>query len=304
MAERPRPQTSLARLPPLNAMRAFVVAARRQSFAQAAAELHVSAAAIGQHVRLLEEHLGGELFLRRGGKLSLSPLGQSLAPGLDHAFAQILRALDGIADAPARIQLCAPPSFALKWLVPRLDRLRTALPGIELEITGEPGDCSIRAGVFEQDGEHVIPLTREALVPLCSPAFAARHRLPERGPAALLEDVPLLHEAAESGAPGWDLWLRRTLPPGADATARPGLRLDPALLLDAAAAGTGIALGRIRLAEAEIADGRLLSPFGAPWPLPGGYAFAYPPHHPAEAALRALADWLQAEAAAAPEILQ
>lgn len=308
---------SIARLPPLNALRVFVVAARRGSFGGAAQELHVSSAAIGQQVRLLEDHLGGPLFVRRRGRLELTPLGAALAPGLEEGFAFFIRALERQEAGPrAPLRLSVPPAFAQKWLIPRLDRLHAALPGLDIAV--EPSavaltdlaqgeaDCAIRYGAGRVEGVRSARLFAEALLPMCSPGFAERHRLADRGPAALPE-VPLLHETGRDCAPGdpdWRRWLQVVRPEDAvDALPDPlpGARLSQAAqVLEAAAAGRGIALGKLRLAEQDLTAGTLVSPFGAPWPLRAAYAFVTPDCAPHRPEIDLIRDWFLAEAREAP----
>lgn len=315
---------TLARLPPLNALRAFVVSARHRSFGLAAAELHVSAAAIGQQVRLLEDHLGGALFERQRGQLELTALGLRVAPGLHEAFALLLQTLDELGEVDARptLRISVPPSFAQKWLMPRLHRLHSILPDLELSIEASARfadfnagdvDCAIRYGTGRYEGLRIEPLFSEAILPVCSPEFAIRHRLAERGPAALLEGVPLLHEIGpehDPEGPDWAKWLRArhqrpepdAMPPpgpdeeGAFRSRLPGVRLHhSALVLEAAAAGQGIGLGKFRLAEADLQAGRLVSPFGRPWPLARGYSFVAPAGHAERPAIEALLGWLLSE---------
>ncbi|WP_234840058.1 LysR family transcriptional regulator [Sinorhizobium meliloti] len=105
---------TLSRLPPLTALRAFVVAARHQSFARAADELHVTTAAVGQQVRILETHLGETLFSRNRGELSMTEAGAALYPGLAQEFEAMIESLGTLArpDVRPAIRLAADSSFA------------------------------------------------------------------------------------------------------------------------------------------------------------------------------------------------
>lgn len=305
--QRARRRMSLARLPPLTALRAFVVTARNQSFARAADELHVTAAAVGQQVRLLEDHLGQPLFNRLRGRLELTSAGQSLVPGLTEAFDMVLETMGRVVGeaAETQVRVSVPPSFASKWLIPRLEALRLAAPDLEVlvdattrlaDFATEDVDCAIRYGPGVQGGLESERLLSEAVLPVCSPAFAAEHGL-ERGVEALA-GAPVLHEEGpeqDSSCPDWRTWLRAQGLSGR--LARDGFRLtQSSLILDAAAAGQGIGLGKLRLAEQDLATGRLVSPFGAPWAVEFGYFFVAPPHKarlPAVARFRA---WLRDEA--------
>lgn len=310
-ASGPASRVSIARLPPLNALRAFVVSARQQSFGAAAAELHVSSAAIGQQVRLLEDHLGGPLFLRTRGRLELTPLGQTVLPGLNAAFQSMIAALTDLGANKGPLRISVPPSFAMKWLMPRLDALHEAVPGLELIIEASTGlasfsegqlDCAIRYGSGTYPGLAAHHLLSEALVPLCSPDFAQDHALAARGPKALAENVTLLHETGpeqDKTGPDWEKWLQ-SHGLRVSETARAGIRLQQSsLVLEAAAAGKGIALGKLRLAEADLASGRLVVPFGEPWPLAKAYYFVTPDHPAQLPAITQLLKWLRSETAAA-----
>lgn len=301
-------QPTLARLPPLTALRAFVATARHLSFTRAADELHVTSAAIGQQIRLLEDHLGQSLFLRNRGQLQLTDAGQTLMPGLTDAFDRVLEAVSRLASnvetAPIRVSVA--PSFASKWLVPRLANLRDSAPGLDVlvdasarlaDLANDDTDCVIRYGSGAYPGLVVDRLFSEAVLPVCSPGFAERHGL-YRGPDALF-GVPLLHEDGperDASCPDWLDWLRV-----AGISWRygdSGVRLNQSsLIVDAAMAGQGIGLGKLRLVEADLAAGRLVSPFGEPQPVEFSYFFAATPGKARLARVELFRDWLQAQAA-------
>jgi len=141
---------TLSRLPPLTALRAFVVAARHLSFARAAEELHVTAAAVGQQIRQLESHLGRALFERSARLLRLTPAGEALLPGLGEAFERMVEALALLAasgtDGPLNVSVT--PSFAAKWLVPRLNRFNAVHPEIDLRISATNALVDLAGGTF------------------------------------------------------------------------------------------------------------------------------------------------------------
>lgn len=301
----------MARMPSLNALRVFVVTARHGSFGAAADELRISTAAIGQQVRLLEDHLGGPLFLRNRGRLELTAMAQDILPGLDEAFRLMLGTLSGMANFKA-LRISVAPSFAMKWLMPRLDALHAAMPGLDLAIetsaelasfTDGQTDCAIRYGSGHYAGVQTHHLMSEAVLPVCSPRFAEAHGLAARGPAALTQDVVLLHETGpeyDASCPDWERWLDAQGLTSGD-RARGGFRLQQSsLVLEAAAAGKGIALGKLRLAGADLTSGRLVSPFGDPWPIGSAYCFVAPAHAMHDPAVAALFAWLRQEASGTP----
>ena len=308
MSSTPRSQiVGLSRLPSLNALRAFVVTARRLSFGDAAAELCVTPAAIGQQIRQLEDHIGTPLFNRQRGELELTEAGHALAPGLSEGFQLVLdtiaRATRPAEEAPIRIS--APPSFVSRWLVPRIDALREVAPELRMTVdasarlsdfAADEVDYVIRYGAGHYPGLAVERLFEEAVAPLCSPAFAEAHGLHE-GPAALA-GAPMLHEDGperDPGCPDWRAWLRaHGLSP---LIASDGVRLGQSShVIEAAAAGMGIGLGKLRLAEPDLAAGRLVIPFGAPWPTQSAYYFIAPPESMARPGVARFRDGLRAEA--------
>src|SRR5258706_2734360 len=156
------------RLPPLNALRAFVAAANNLSFAIAARELHVTPAAISHQIKGLEEHLGLRLFRRLARGLELTRAGQALLPKLRQGFNQLGEALDEMRtlEAPGTLAVSAATSFATRWLAPRLHRFVAAHPELDVRINAStrlidpkkdefaPGDAV--AGSPVQDADIVV----------------------------------------------------------------------------------------------------------------------------------------------------
>jgi LysR family glycine cleavage system transcriptional activator len=170
-------------LPPLNALRAFEAAARHLSFVRAAEELHVTPAAISQQVKLLEDHLGASLF-HRGKKLALSDAGNAALPLVSEAFDQIERAMlkmrpNSLGDT---LVISAPPAFAARWLIPRLEDFQSRHPNIELRLHAtkrlvnfqvEDVDVAIRFGAGSYPDLIVERLMPETIIPVAAPALAA-----------------------------------------------------------------------------------------------------------------------------------
>lgn len=293
----------MRRLPPLGALRAFEAGARLLSFTRAANELCVTQAAISHQVRQLEDWLGVRLFVRRGHTLALTPEGAAYLPELTEAMDRMAAAtlrLRRRVDGPLRLTVL--PSFAMCWLVPRLGRFRALHPQIDLRLTttaelwnftSEGFDLAIRSGLGRWQGLRADLLARESLSPVCSPALAAGPP-PLREPADLRR-LTLLHDTPRDG---WARWLAHAGIAGVDATA--GVAFDDAgLVLQAAAQGQGIALGRLTLAAGALQAGRLVQPFAIALPNDYSYWLAYPRlalERPEAVAFR---NWLLAEARAA-----
>lgn len=126
-------------LPSLNALRAFEAAGRHLSFSRAAEELHVTPAAVGHQVKVLEHDLGVVLFHRLNRSLRLTPAGQSLLPGLSEVFYRVAEVVETFRrrDANRPLTVSMPPSFGAAWLMPRLERFRTRHPDIDVRLDAD-----------------------------------------------------------------------------------------------------------------------------------------------------------------------
>ncbi|MCX8999667.1 LysR substrate-binding domain-containing protein [Rhizobiaceae bacterium BDR2-2] len=273
---------TLSRLPPLTALRAFVVTARHASFARAAEELHVSTAAIGQQVRILETHLGQTLFSRQRGELALTEAGAALYPGLADAFESMVESISGLIRVGARptLSLVADSSFAARLLAPRLGRLRQGLADVELSISTLEGGRFDPAR-FDADGAIVAisepvagfvceTLFDDAAIAVCTPDFAGRHGLygaPERLRDASVET---LRDGGDDPAFEWTNWLRACAIGVRPARTGPRFSNQP-VLIEATLAGHGISLLRQSLVLGELHSGRLVAPFGTPQPTASRY---------------------------------
>jgi LysR family glycine cleavage system transcriptional activator len=293
-------------LPPLNALRAFEAAARHLSFTRAAAELHVTQAAISHQVKLLEEHLGVKLFQRLTRRLLLTDDGKALAPVLGDALDEIARAAEAIRlrGSSLSLNLTLTATFSAMWLMPRLGRFWQRHPEIELKLQHSVRsasladfraglvDLAIRWGVGPWPGLEAERLIWADLHPVCSPALADGSP-----PLNLPEDLRQHFLLYEVGYDGWGQWLAaaglsKMIPRG-------GMVIDDtAVMLSAAAEGRGVALVPRPLVEEELASGRLVLPFGE---IPGpraAYHLVYLTGSRDNQAVAAFCDFAQAEAAA------
>src|SRR5574343_73023 len=307
-----------ARLPPLNALRAFEAAARLLSFKKAAAELSVTPAAISHQIKLLEEFLDLALFNRLTRALELTPAGAAMLPRVQEGFAALLAAVEATRrkETGGIVTLCAPPSFASRWLVPRLGSFTRAHPDIDLRLSSsvamidnidrdsEPAgdehgyDLMIRFGRGIYPGHAVDRLFSPAYIPVCSPALLDGDR-PLRTPACL-RGYTLIHDATVpelDDRPGWDQWLELA-GVGYLKNEMRGIHFqDGALALAAAVAGQGVALAARPMISAEVSDGRLAIPF--PLSIPSRYAYfvSTPTATAKRPTVLALRTWLIREAA-------
>jgi len=260
------------RLPPLNALKAFEASARLLSFSQAARELGVTPGAISQQIRVLEDHAGGPLFRREGGAVALTDLGLMLQPVLRDAFEHLKRAADIIYGASRRrsLSISVPPSFAVKWLVPRLTRFSLLHPEIEVwvsadmqlaDVAGGRVDLAVRYGLGDYPGVRSESLLDGGVIPVCSPELLSGPD-PLTKPADLARHT-LIHlgrSAVEEPRPDWAAWLKSRKLTKIDATVGP--RLDQtAMAIEAAVHGRGVALAPRAFVAADLASGRLVAPF-------------------------------------------
>jgi LysR family glycine cleavage system transcriptional activator len=291
--------TDLRRLPNLVALRAFEAAARHQNFSRAADEIHVTHGAVSHQVRALEQDLGVALFARNGKRLTITPQGAR--------FAQVVRnALRDIADATQvvrqetrqkRLTVSAVPSFAARWLAPRLGKFIDQNPDTELvletsgqllDLVRDGIDVGIRFGQGQYPGLTVQRLMGDSYYPVASPSYN-RGRLP-RSPQQLKPEQLL-----RSDEP-WLPWfqaagLRLAEPSG-------GVRFqDLSLLIRSAMDGDGIALVRHVVVMQEIASGKLLRLFDVAVKSPWDYYLASPPEALHKPQVQAFRNWLLEEIA-------
>jgi LysR family glycine cleavage system transcriptional activator len=259
------------RSPSLNALRAFEAAGRHGSFAKAAEEMHLTAGAISRQVKILEEHLELTLFDRRAQGLRLTEVGKNLLPAISDAFEQIARATANAKEASNEVRMLVAPTFAVRWLIPRLSHFRELHPEIRvtvslylLEARFSPDeydleicqDWWLNPDEISEDTEKRI-LRYERLAPVCTPSLGKR--TPRLRKPSDLEHRTLLHALDSKD---WVAWLRAagdtklhvqttaaTTYPTADAAAH------------AAMAGKGVAIVDLDLYKYEIDSGQLVAPF-------------------------------------------
>lgn len=293
--------TSMARLP-LNTLPAFAVVARLSNLRAAAEQLHLTHSALSQQIKLLEQQLGFALFDRRGRRLVLNAAGAALLRGVEPALAQLEAARVDAATAAARtepyIRLTVTPSFAQRWLLPRMGRWHARHPGrgIDLHTSQEPVDltregfhAALRQGHGPWHGLEAEPLIDSPRILVGS--RAAAERLRGRGPAALTTE-PLLGNVAT-----WERWFALA---GLKARVHPVAAFnDAGLMLQAVEQDLGLALVRGLLVADALRQGTLvrLAPLALPGQASDTYSLAYPPAQRDTAALHALRDWLHEELA-------
>jgi LysR family glycine cleavage system transcriptional activator len=295
-------------LPPLTALRAFEAAARLSSFTRAARELHVTPAAVSHQIRGLEKFLGVTLFRRTTRRLELTDQGRVAAELFREGFEKLARGVSQLRadETGASLTLSVTTAFASRWLVPRLGRFARRCPGVDLNIRAgtqpvdfdhDDIDMAVRIGRGGVAGATAIPLFGESVVPLASPAFIRHHGL--RRPADLAR-VPLLHDDSmrRVGRPTrWSEWLAAAKVRNVDTGH--GMHIDDGhLVLQAAAGGAGVALGRLVYALDDLDARRLRMPFGPVLDLDLQYFLFVPEARAGEPAIATVRAWIVQEAEA------
>ena len=310
-----------SRLPPLNALRAFEVAARHLSFKTAALELSVTPTAVSHQIKLLEGFLGQPLFHRLTRALALTPQGEAMLPKVREGLACFAAAAEAARErvSNSRLVVVMPPSFATRWLVPRLRSLTLAEPALNLhvvrslkaidsgqatgatsfdEIDPRPGDAIvvIRYGSGAYPGFQVDPLFGSDYIAVCSPKL-----LLADPPLRVLDDMRhqvLLHDestTSERSGLGWDEWLRLAGVQGVDSQAGPHFS-DSGMVYVAALDGLGVALASKPLVATALAQGRLVAPFDITVGQNHAYYLVVPEAVAERPTVQAFRNWLLAEA--------
>ncbi|MFQ5634781.1 MAG: transcriptional regulator GcvA [Gammaproteobacteria bacterium] len=282
-------------LPSLNAVRVFDVAARHLNFSRAADELHVTQSAVSRQVRRLEDQLGQALFERAGPVVRLTGAGEMYRVKVAEALTLLRRGTAELrrAGASPALTVSVLPSFASKWLVPRIFEFEREHPGVDLrlaasyrlvEFATEPDvDAAIRLGRGGWPGVHASRLTALHVFPVCSPGMARRLRRP----ADILRQRLLTDDSIYDE---WPRWFDAVGVDGAAAESRHFA--DDIMLLQAAIAGQGITLARAVIAQDEIDAGRLVRPFEASILSAFQYHFVCSPERLGEPHIQALHAWL------------
>ena len=288
------------KLPPLSWLRAFEAAARHLSFTQAAQELFLTQAAISKQIKLLEQHLHGQLFERKPRSLVLTKVGAAYLPKVQDAFDRLAAGTEEVFGnrRTEMLTIRAAIGFAVNWIAPRLPGFFAAHPAIAVRIVssvwtepaeGETFDLDIRYGTGHWRGFRADRLSHEVLEPLCTPRIAHTLHTPDD-----LASHRLLHVLGYQE--GWATWLEAA---GATRVAAgSGTQFDTSLMaFEVAAAGGGIGLGRTSMAQKEYDTGRLVRPFALAVPVAEAFYLTSPQggfDHPHAPIFR---NWIIAEAA-------
>ena len=296
-------------IPPLNALRAFEVAARHLSFTRAADELFVTPSAVSHQVKTLEENLGVALFMRDSKSLSLTAAGKAYLPGVQEAFKQLVFAthqLHKTLGVPS-LKINLPPTFAVKWLTPRMRRFMQAHPDIDLKISTEKDmvdftrqdfDMAVRYGRGTYPGLYSELCLPVEVFPVCSPALVQDAEHPLKTPSDLRSHT-LLHDEStydDVSNPNWSMWLEQAGVTDVDATRGPSF-WPSHLVIGAAIDGLGVALAKKHWVADDLASGRLVRPFEGSMQVEFAYYIVFPEDRANDPRIRAFLGWVREELA-------
>jgi LysR family glycine cleavage system transcriptional activator len=288
------------RLPPLSALRPFEAAARLESFTRAADELHLTHGAVSHQVRALEEHLGVPLFARHGKRVTLTAAGRGFAERVRAALEDIAQAAEQLrARRDDRLTVSVLPSFASRWLMPRLIRFMDAHPKIEVNVIATTAlanfaedevDVAIRFGKGPWPPLSCEKFLDDEFFPVASPKLFKGK--PPRTPRDLL-GMRVIREDRDL----WDEWFRAAGISGEKILGGGPRFNDSTHALQAAARGEGIAMGRRSIVGEDLARGTLRRLFDVSLDSPYAYWFVSPKEAAAMPKVKAFRDWVKQELA-------
>ena len=290
---------------PLTMLRALAAVYETGGVRSAARRLNITHSAVSRHLKELESWVGTPLLVRREGTrtLTFSAEGQSLGRAALSCLSELESAVAALRETRRRhsVAIATTPSFAARWLIPRLASFDAGHPGIEVSVivdqrlhapADEGADLAVRMGGRPWPGFTCTPLMDDALYPVVSPAYWAAHGRPST--PRDLRRLRLLHDRDPNAS--WALWKKHHGPPALDTRIGPRLTSSD-LVLAGAERGLGVALARHRLAGDSIESGTLLRPLGdARIALPHAYWIVLSDTGAVRDAVRIVVDWLESEA--------
>jgi LysR family transcriptional regulator, glycine cleavage system transcriptional activator len=289
------------KLPPLQALRAFEAAAQHENFSSAAEVLHVTHGAVSRQIAALETWLGVPVFHRHGKRVQLTDEGRRYLYAIQGAFDTIASATAQLRESgTARaLRINALPTFAMRWLLPRLSTFQKRYPAVELKLstddhmlseTADMFDIAIRRGPGHWPNCEAGEFLAESELPVCSPS------LMRRTPIESVDDLAqhtLLHSDTRPDA--WQKWLAAAGARGTKFKRRQSFD-HFYLALQAAVDGLGVVLGPLPLISDELASGRLVAPLPGPAIAARSYWWVAPRPQAQLPLIRDFCSWLEEEA--------
>ncbi len=285
------------RLPPLNSLKNFEAAGRLLSFTRAAQELNVTQAAVSHQIKVIEEYLGVTLFVRYPRKLVLTEQGKELLPEVIEAFDKVSNAIGAVSQEPASkmVSVRLAPSFAAKWLSPRLKYFWLQYPEIDLclyhahppvDFEREEIDIAVTYGKGEWPGVVAESILSLDFFPVCTPTFMSNDK--PLSDINNLKYYTLLHDADYQC---WADWLK--LANIEEIDANKGTIIDDTnVLIQAVVDGQGVALGSTTFVQDLLESGRLIKPFDITLVNEFAYYIVCPQAHLKNPSVQAFKDWI------------
>ncbi|MFT5657710.1 MAG: LysR family glycine cleavage system transcriptional activator [Gammaproteobacteria bacterium] len=285
------------KLPPLNSLKSFEVAGRLLSFTLAARELNVTQAAVSHQIKVIEDFLGVSLFYRLPRKLVLTDQGKALLPEIIDAFDKVSMAIGAVSKSPTNnlLSVRLAPSFAAKWLSPKLKYFWLQYPEIDLclfhthaavDFDREEIDIAVTYGKGNWPGVVTDKILSLDFSPVCAPSFLTNDK-----PLTNIQNLKyytLLHDADYEC---WSEWLKLAKVP--EITSNKGTIIDDTnVLIQAAVDGQGVALGSTTFVHDLLESGRLVKPFDVTLVNDFAYYIVYPKSHLKKPAVCAFRNWL------------
>lgn len=258
----------MRKIPPLNAIKAFEAAGRHNSFTKAAKELSVSQGAISKQIAVLEDWLDTQLFIRTQSQLKLTEAGHTLLATVTPAFDRIalttMRLTEHSTEATA-LHVNAPPTFTMRWLIPKISSFQKLHPEIEIKLTTSTApinfrefsyDIAIRGSQEEPELNNSIPFMSETIIPICHPKLLINKSI--KTPEDINQFTVISYDTEPMK---WSEWAKSA----GVKDYRPTVALQFEQMyfaLQAANEGLGVVLVPLFLVADDIATGKLCAPFG------------------------------------------
>lgn len=291
----------MQKLPPLNSLRYFLVAAQSLSFKEAADRLFVTQAAISQHIKTLEAHLGRQLFVRGNRQVQLSEDGRRLLPDIQQGFECLSRGVARLQEDPAPnvLNITVIESFSSRWLVPRLYSFQEQHPNISvriqpsnslLEFDDSGLDLALRFGEGVYPGLESRFLMNDRFCLVCHPSLLIPSLTPDK-----LNVLPMLEENSSDIHLAWQHFFTQNNISGNDYKRALSVENSTVTIVEAALAGQGIAMLRHSLIYQQLARQQLVPLFDYSYPCKYAYYLVAPAHHFEQQKVQQFEDWLKKE---------
>jgi LysR family glycine cleavage system transcriptional activator len=291
----------MQKLPPLNSLRYFLVAAQTLSFKQAAARLYVTQAAISQHIKTLEEYLGRQLFLRGTRQVQLTDDGKRLLPDIQQGFDAFIRGVGKLQNDtnPNVLNITVIESLSSRWLVPKLSEFQQQFPDLSVRLQPSNAllsfdnsdlDLAIRLGVGNYPGLESRFLMDDKFCLVCHPSLVDKNLSPQN-----LSLLPMLEESSHDIRTAWQHFFTMHNIDGELYKRALSVENSSVTIVEAALAGQGIAMVRYSLIYQQLQRKQLVQLFDYSFPCSYAYYLVAPKHHFNQQKVQKFEGWIKQE---------